>query len=600
MMRLKTLMVFLIVLLFSSSGFAALDNKGTDFILGFLPNFSYPNVELHLTSDVPTQVLVEYPVNSPSFTQTVTITPGNVTIVSLPSTASQSWSSGITANNSVRATSSEEFVCYMINRAPATSDASLAIPVDTFNTEYIVFTYDLPGTYNPERQFVVYAAYDTTAVSIEFPDSSTDSFTLDMGEGRFYQTTTQYAGTIITASRPIGVTSGNRCLNQGVGACDHVFEMLPPTAAWGTEILAANIPETSNGTSYGIVGSVDGTTVNYDGNTIAINRGEASLTNRTANDFLFTSDQPIMVAQIMWNRTPSGDPVGDPALGILTPIPQFMQHYTFSTVGGSQFIENNVTIIAQNSDVGTLTLDGAAIPSSEFSSIGTTGYSVARPYISDGVHTTASDGFHGITIEGFNSYDSYLYTGGALFQFINPVGDPWNPVCNLTGTGPLWNGSATDDTPSEDINNNGILDPGEDTNNNGVIDRDTGIFFVELAPGAENLVLMVVPFTPGDPMVVYTVEVQDELNPANGTIIVTDGAGNTCEVSVSWLGGPQQICDVNNDGSIDINDIRAILGARGTPASGPDDPADADRDGLITPHDAKLCIQDCDNPGCAP
>ena len=65
-------------------------------------------------------------------------------------------------------------------------------------------------------------------------------------------------------------------------------------------------------------------------------------------------------------------------------------------------------------------------------------------------------------------------------------------------------------------------------------------------------------------------------------------------------GGPQQVCDVNNDGRIDFNDIRAILGARGTPASGPDDPADADRDGLITPHDAKLCIQDCDNPGCAP
>ena len=561
----------------------------------FYPIFIPPDVELHLTSDVPTQVLVEYPVNFPTFTQSVTVTPGNVTIVSLPLTASQSWTSGITANNSVRATSSEEFICYMINRAPYTSDASLAIPVDTFNTEYIVFTYDPTGIYNPGRQFVVYAAYDTTAVSIEFPDGSTDSFTLNMGQGRFYETTTEYAGTIITASRPIGVTSGNLCLNQGVGACDHVFEMLPPTAAWGTEILAANIPETSNGTSYGIVGSIDNTTVNYDGNTIAIDRGEAFLTDRTANDFLFTSDQPIMVAQIMWSRSPSGSPSGDPAIGILTPVPQFMQHYTFSTVGGSQFAENNVTIIAQNSDVGTLTLDGTAISSSEFSPIGATGYSVARPYILDGVHTTTSDGFHGITIKGFNSADSYLYTGGALFQFINPVGDPWDPVCNLTGTGPLWNGSATDDTPSEDINNNGILDLGEDTNNNGVIDRDTGIFFVELAPGAENLVLMVVPFTPGDPMVVYTVEVQDELNPASGTIIITDGAGNTCEVNVSWIGGPQQVCDVNNDDFIDINDIREIGAHRGTT-----NPLyDIDGDGVVTTNDARQCVLDCDNPRCA-
>lgn len=591
MMRLKILMVFLIVLLFSSSGFAALDNKGTDFILGFLPNQSSPNVELHLTSDVPTQVLVEYPVNSPTFTQTVTVTPGNVTIVSLPSTASQSWTSGITANNSVRATSSEEFICYMINRAPYTSDASLAIPVDTLNTEYIVFTYDPAGSYNPGRQFVVYAVYDGTAVSIEFPDGSTDSFTLDMGEGRFYETTTQYAGTIITVSRPIGVTSGNRCLNQGVGACDHVFEMLPPTAAWGTEILAANIPETSYGTSYGIVGSVDGTTVNYDGNTITIDRGEAFLTDRTANDFLFTSDQPIMVPQIMWHRSPSGYPTGDPAIGILTPVLQYMQHYTFSTVGGSQFAENNVTIIAQNSDVGTLTLDGTAISSSEFSPIGATGYSVARPYISDGVHTTTSDGFHGITIEGFNSCDSYLYTGGALFQFINPVGDPWDPVCNLTGTGPLWNGSATDDTPSEDINNNGILDPGEDTNNNGVIDRDTGIFFVELAPDADNLVLTVDPFTPGDPMVTYTVQVQNDIDPASGTIIVTDGAGNTCEVSVSWPGSqPCPPCDLDGDCDVDGADRNILRSMFGT-----NNPAgDFDNDGDVDYSDYQLWY-DCYN-----
>lgn len=65
-------------------------------------------------------------------------------------------------------------------------------------------------------------------------------------------------------------------------------------------------------------------------------------------------------------------------------------------------------------------------------------------------------------------------------------------------------------------------------------------------------------------------------------------------------GGVQQVCDVNNDGQIDITDIRAILGARGTTASGPNDPADADGDGFITPSDAKFCIQDCGNPGCAP
>lgn len=95
--------------------------------------------------------------------------------------------------------------------------------------------------------------------------------------------------------------------------------------------------------------------------------------------------------------------------------------------------------------------------------------------------------------------------------------------------------------------------------------------------------------TPGGTITTYCTIDSDDTNPQTRSV-QTD----VCD------GGPQLVCDVNNDGRIDINDIRAILGARGTPASGPGDPADADGDGLITPHDAKLCIQDCDNPGCAP
>lgn len=72
------------------------------------------------------------------------------------------------------------------------------------------------------------------------------------------------------------------------------------------------------------------------------------------------------------------------------------------------------------------------------------------------------------------------------------------------------------------------------------------------------------------------------------------------DVFKEWLTGGQAVCDVDNNGAIDFFDIRAILSARGTPASGPTDPADADGDGWITPSDAKLCIQDCDNVGCAP
>ena len=58
-------------------------------------------------------------------------------------------------------------------------------------------------------------------------------------------------------------------------------------------------------------------------------------------------------------------------------------------------------------------------------------------------------------------------------------------------------------------------------------------------------------------------------------------------------------CDVDVDGDIDINDIRLVLAARNTPASGPDDPRDADGDGFITVLDARVCTLRCTLPGCA-
>jgi hypothetical protein len=61
----------------------------------------------------------------------------------------------------------------------------------------------------------------------------------------------------------------------------------------------------------------------------------------------------------------------------------------------------------------------------------------------------------------------------------------------------------------------------------------------------------------------------------------------------------QETCDVDADGDIDRTDVRSILLNRNQPASGPDDPMDADGDGQITIRDAKICIPQCTNPRCA-
>ena len=59
------------------------------------------------------------------------------------------------------------------------------------------------------------------------------------------------------------------------------------------------------------------------------------------------------------------------------------------------------------------------------------------------------------------------------------------------------------------------------------------------------------------------------------------------------------VCDVDNDQDIDSNDINAIMAARNKPADGPDDPRDANGDGIITVNDGRQCVLQCDLPRCA-
>ena len=503
----------------SSSALAqSITNAGKEFIVGFLPNHSGANaIQLHLTAPEDTQVTVNYPVNSPTFETTIDVTAGDITIVDLPVEAAGGWTDNAIANNAVLAFSptDDNFVCYMINIQTSTSDAGLALPLSALNREYIVTTHSAS-----DAEYVVVAAYDDTDVTISPPGGGDIEITLNRGQGYMGVPGGDATGTIISASRPVSVTNGNKCASFGDGACDHVFEVAVPIAAWGTSIPVANIPENSGGTRYKIVASTDSTTVTRDGTTLGtIDRGEFIYTDKFADDHIIAADNPIFVTQFMDNRGSfGGDPTGDPAIGNMVPGAQYMSSYTFSTVGGGQFLEHYLTIIAANDDVGALTLDDVAVDAGDFSAIPDSGFSVARIIITDDVHSTASDSGHGIMVMGFNSCDSYLYPGGAMFEFINPGGDPWDPVCDCAlqeGPPKVFECTATDNHPAE----------GDD--------EDTGIFFVALLDGATNIELDVDEFTPGDGEVTYRVQRTDEEADGSGTVRVTDGAGNTCEYEIS-------------------------------------------------------------------
>lgn len=525
--RVTKLLSFLILtlLLLVSKTIVQSDNYGTEFYLAFLENYIRTHtlsLEVQLTSLIPATVTVEYPTGT--ILETVNVVPRTITTVTIPIEAQTGWTADEIAYNLVRLSSTTEFSAHMINRQPYSSDAALSLPIDALNTEYIVSTYDVSTLYSSydKGEFIVFAPFDDTEVTItpsnaliggHAPDVPF-TITLNAGEGYFAQSLTtgptgSLAGTIVEATRPIGVVNGNRCANipLGVTYCDHIFEVAQPVQSWGNDILAYDLSYRTAGVVYRVLASVDGTYIMHNGVDIGtLDRGEFLEIGPITGGQHFQADNPIFVTQYLTGASSPGPFIGDPAMGNVVPYDQYQNNYTFSTIGGTQFVSNFVTIIAQDSDVGVLSLDGKIIPASQFQPLGVGFQATVQP-ISIGTHRTVSANPHGIMVHGYNRTDSYLYPGGAEFNFINPVNDVDVPIVSLSMGCDVITGTATD--------------------------ADSGIFSIVLGNSFDNLELTVDPsFVPSDQLVTFSLSRLDNRVAASGMATVTDGSGNVTEVPI--------------------------------------------------------------------
>jgi len=408
-----------------------IDNIGNDFIIGMLPNFDAGNtIELHLTSNLNTTVTVDYPINNPTFTTSVSVVPGEITIVEVPNSSSV-WNEGTVQNNAIRASSSEDFVMYAINRRPFSTDAAINLPVNVLGTDYVITSYTPAQTRG--SVFSVVAAFDNTEVTIIPKNNLTGGFsageeftiTLNRGEGFLGSSSTDLTGTLISSSQPVSVTNGNRCVlvPPGTTACDHIFQVAHPLFSWTSETIAAPLPDRPNGSRYRVLAGADNTTIQVNGTTVAtLNKGEFYETATVTGPQRFIANNPIFATQYMTGQTGSGTNLGDPAMGSLIPTEQFLSAYTFSTVGGGQFERHWLNIVAHNDDInnGTVLLDDSVIPFDVFTAISGTNFSYAQIRLSEGTHTTVSGSNpHGIYVIGLADFDSYIYPGGAGISDFN-------------------------------------------------------------------------------------------------------------------------------------------------------------------------------------
>jgi uncharacterized repeat protein (TIGR01451 family) len=136
-----------------------------------------------------------------------------------------------------------------------------------------------------------------------------------------------------------------------------------------------------------------------------------------ASAFITTS-QPATVAQYSMGTKVDDAEFGDPHMMLIIPTSRFFSSYLTST-SASDLEVNYLNIVAPTSAIGTVRVDGAAVPPASFTPIGTSGYSGAQVPIGLGDHTIDAAVPIGVNVYGFGGAASYGYPAGAL---VAPLG----------------------------------------------------------------------------------------------------------------------------------------------------------------------------------
>jgi uncharacterized repeat protein (TIGR01451 family) len=116
----------------------------------------------------------------------------------------------------------------------------------------------------------------------------------------------------------------------------------------------------------------------------------------------------------------------------------------------------------------------------------------------------------------------------------------------------------------------------------------------DLAGGSYSADVQEAPDADGDAVADASDNCPQDYNPQQ-TDTDSDGAGDACDAPPA-----DDSCDVDGDGDVDSADVDAIFGDRGEPASGPDDPRDANGDGVISVNDSRICALRCTLDSCEP
>jgi hypothetical protein len=320
-----------------------------------------------------------------------------------------------------------------------TNDASLLLPTNTWNVDYMVAAWPPlgAGVGSMPSLLAVTAAQDNTAVTVNvkaatYAGASVPAFavgvpqTVTLNAGDVLELVSfggtdsgDLTGSAVTADKPVQVIGGHYCADVPTDTlyCDHMEESMFPVATLSDEyiVTAPSVPTLPNGKVevVRILATQPDTVLTYDPPQAGVpttieTPGSFVEIARQAADYKISANHKILVVQYMEGQEAGGN-TGDPAMTLAVPVDQYRTDYLFHAP--TNYEVNYVNVTAPTGAV--VMLDG--LPVSGFTAIGSSGFEVARVILPNGVdgnHQITSDQKIGITVYGYGQYTSYWYPGG--------------------------------------------------------------------------------------------------------------------------------------------------------------------------------------------
>ncbi len=450
-MKIKTLAIALVFLtLFSelpahgqTSQGAIQSTSGTDFWVTFLNNDDTPSqAVLSVIATAPHNATLTATNPQSGWTTTANLTAGDKVQITFPTNST--LPSGQPYALGYHITSDQPVTLFACNYKEGSWDFCNVLPASVLSDTYLIQSYPNNSDHPDNVAFV--ATEDNTILTMTLPCTVTQ---LSQPVGSLFTVTLAAGQSVMLRANQNGnfsgmqVSSNNKSFAcfQGCGSGrvgsnatntgrDHFFEQAMPVTMWGTKFVANSTLDRYEGDRILVTAGHDNCAVSVNG-TLAttLNSGQSYEVQLLSNSTAYiTTTQPAYACLYMVSYA-NGGSLGDPGAATLPPVNRWIQHSDFiihqcnNDPWNSFYItETYLNIVAQNSAVGTLTLDGQVVPASSFAAVPGTAYSQARLNLAFGAHVIDSpEGTFSARAYGLGSWVGFGYNIGLNIAEEEPV-----------------------------------------------------------------------------------------------------------------------------------------------------------------------------------